>query len=101
MTESNGLPVSVRWGLYFISANDSMTPVPRDGNSSQVENVSELFGLHGSFLESKAWEEVFSRKALSSVSIIHAARTQGVPVDVFTSGNVNSLADYSRPRATR
>lgn len=96
VTESNGLPVSVRWGLYFISANDSMTPVPRDGNSAQVENLSELFGLHGSFLESKAWEEVFSRKALSSVSIIHAARAQGVPVDVFTSGNANSLTGYSQ-----
>ena len=88
VTESNGLPVAVRWGLYFISANDSMTPVPRDGDSSQVENLSELLGLNGSFLESQAWEEAFNRKALSTVSIVHAARAQGIPVDTFTSGTV-------------
>lgn len=100
VTEVNGLPVAVRWGLYFISANDSMTPVPRDGNPSQVENLTELFGLHGSWLESQAWEETFSRRALSSVSIIHAARAQGVPVDVFTSGTVAGLSGYSSSAMT-
>ncbi|MDP1826898.1 MAG: transglutaminase-like domain-containing protein [Archangium sp.] len=81
VTESNGVPVSVRWGLYFIDATDSLTPLARDGNAAQVENLSELFGMHGSYLESQAWEEVFSRKALSTVTIIHAARAQGIPVD--------------------
>lgn len=96
VTESQGIPVDLAWGNYFIDVRrDSLSPIPLDGDVALKPTLVKLAGTQGSFLEHQVWEEVFPRAGFSAVRILQAASSQAVPTYTLSTGNTANRANLT------
>ncbi len=59
----------------------------------QQDNITKqrLFGMTGSTLENRVWEEMASEDSISTIKGLQYAYAQGIPVYTITQGNINTL----------